>query len=390
LAVGVSSRAGGAHILRGALIAAAVLWAGSAPARADDQQEYKAVGIAQTQTDTESSAAEPADPADLSAPAGSSISPVTIETIELSDKKDKTKVVTWLGLAVEESSEALSAQLGLKSGEGLTVTMIAADSPAAKAEFHKNDVLVELDGQMLVHPMQLRKLVQMHAEGDTVQLSFYRAGKKQTISVKLGKTTWAESSETINPGFPGFQQNFHFGLKDLDGQLRSLPGQLAGVSQSLAWAGLDKSKMNTEIKRTMEQTRKAIQDAVRHASSDQKSLAGVDRQLEALTRDGVDVDKDATVIIRNKHNSNKVMVQTDDSGSYIIEAAEKTHLTARDKDGKLLFEGEIDTAAEREKVPKEVWEKVGPMFKQINAPEDGKPKAERKIKQKYELLKQKV
>jgi len=372
------------------IIAAAVLWVASVPARADDQQENKVVAITTTQSGVDPSANQAVT---VAAPGGLRAHPITIETIELSDKKGKAKVVTWLGLAVEESSEALSSQLGLKPGEGLTVTLVAADSPAAKAEFHTNDVLIELDGQMLVHPMQLRKLVQMHAEGDPVQLTFYRAGKKQTISVKLGKTTWAESSETITPDFPGFQQNFQFQLKDLDGQRLGWEKQLSGMGQlgqSLARAGIDRTKMNTEIKRTMEQTRKAIQDAVRHATSDQKSLADVDRELEALTRDGVDVDKDATVIIRNKHNSNKVMVQTDDSGSYIIEAAEKTHLTARGKDGKLLFEGEIDTPAERDKVPKEVWEKVGPMFEQMTAPEGAKPKAERKLKERYELLKQRA
>ena len=369
------------------VIATAVLWTGLVPARADNQQPRHAVAVFTTDSGDDSSAA---DPVVVSAPANLSAPSVTIETVELSDKKDKGKVVTWLGLAVEESSEALSSQLGLKAGEGLTVSMIAADSPAAKADFHKNDVLVDLDGQMLVHPLQLRKLVQMHAEGDAVQVTFYRAGKKQTISVKLGKTSWADSSEPEDPFTPGSPQNFQFQLKDLDGQLRWMSGPTSMVGQSLARVGLDTGRMNTEIKRTMEQTRKAIQDSVRHATSDRKSLAVVDRQLEALAREGVDVDKDTTVIIRNKHNSNKTMVQTDDSGSYVIEAGQKTHLTARDRDGKLLFEGEIDTEAEREKVPKDVWEKVAPMFEQMTAPEGLKPKAERKLKDRYELLKQKV
>jgi hypothetical protein len=356
------------------IIASAVFWVGLAPAQADNQQQNQSVAVSTTQTSDDSSSAV------------SSAPPVTIETVELTSKKDKAKVVTWLGLAVEESSEALSSQLGLKSGEGLIVSLVAADSPAAKAEFHKNDVLVELDGQMLVHPLQLRKLVQMHAEGDTVSLTFYRSGKKQNISVKLGKTSWAESSEPEDPFSPE-RQNFQFQFNNLDG-LHWLTGPSSMVGQSLARVGLDKAKMNTEIKRTMEQTRKAIQDSVRHASSDQRSLAGLDRELAALAREGVDMDKDTTVVISNKHNSNKTMVQTDDSGSYVIEANEKTHLTARDKDGKLLFEGEIDTEAEREKVPKVVWEKVAPMFEQITAPNGIKPKTEGKSKGNSQFLKQ--
>jgi S1-C subfamily serine protease len=36
---------------------------------------------------------------------------------------------------------------------------VAPDSPAAKAGLEKNDVLAELEGQLLVVPAQLRKLV---------------------------------------------------------------------------------------------------------------------------------------------------------------------------------------------------------------------------------------
>jgi hypothetical protein len=172
------------------------------------------------------------------------------------------------------------------------------------------------------------------------------------------------------------------------GQLHTLKGQLPELGEEMAHAGLDKDKFDLEIKRTMEQTRKAIQDAVQHATSDHRSLRTLDRQLETLAREGVDVDKDATVIIRNKHNSNKTMVQTDDSGSYVIEAGAKTHLIVHDKEGKLLFDGEIDTPAEREKVPKEVWEKVAPMLDQMNGPKDGKSKTEGKLRKKTGLMKQ--
>jgi hypothetical protein len=296
---------------------------------------------------------------------------IVIQTVEPDGKNKRGKEVSWLGLAVEEASEALSSQLGLKPGEGLTVTLLAAGSPAAKADFHKNDVLVEFDGQMLVHPIQLRKLVRMHAEGDTVKLTFYRGGKKQTASVKLVKTILETANDTEATPMPGDLQNLQL-------QFKNLSGDLNGMSESLERVGLDKAKVNSEVRRTMEQTRRAIQDAVRRASSDRRSLTSMDRQLEALARDGVDVNKEATVIVRNKRNSSRTIVETDDNGTYIIEAGAKTHLTARDKHGKLLFEGEIDTPAEQEKVPKEVWEKAKPMFDQIAPPIDNEPKGEGK------------
>jgi len=367
-----------------AFFASTVLLAGFAT-RADDQQERKVVVTTQTQSAGDASAAPSTE---------QRLNRIIIQDYEPDGKKKQAKESAWLGLAVEESSEALSSQLGLKPGEGLTVNFVAADSPAAKADFHKNDVLVELDGQMLVHPMQLRKLVQMHAVGETVKLTFFRGGKKQTASVTLGKTTWDEASDMEKKPASDPYQN----LQNLEFQLNGMNGQLRGMGESLARAGLDKARMNMEFKRTMEQTRKAIQDSMRQASNTaghaSNNLAAVDRQLEALAGAGVDVDKDATVIVRNKSNTGSTVVQTDESGTYILTqqtGGVKTdesgtyilaqngaikHLTARDNEGKVLFDGPVDTPAEQEKVPREVWEKAKPMFDRMAAPVAGQAMAQ--------------
>ncbi|PYI87088.1 MAG: hypothetical protein DME26_07290 [Verrucomicrobia bacterium] len=106
---------------------------------------------------------------------------VTDEDEDARPAKDRT----WLGVGVEEASEALMDQLGLDAGVGLVVTQVSADSPAAKAGLKKNDLLVELAGQSLVHPAQLRKLVQARKPGDEVKLVLYRGGKKHTESATL-------------------------------------------------------------------------------------------------------------------------------------------------------------------------------------------------------------
>ena len=79
----------------------------------------------------------------------------------------------------------------------------------------------------------------------------------------------------------------------------------------------------------------------------------------------MDVDKDATVVIRNDRQSVKTIVKTDDNGSYVIVANPKKHLTVHDKDGKLLFDGDIETSEQQTKVPKEIWKAVSPMLEQM-------------------------
>jgi membrane-associated protease RseP (regulator of RpoE activity) len=125
---------------------------------------------------------------------------IIIRATEPESKQQAAKELTWLGVSVEEVSEALADQLGLKYGEGLVVNHVSTDSPAAKVELRKNDVLVKFGGQILVDPSQLRKLVQMHPDGDSVKVTFYLGGKKQSVMAKLGKKTWNETSLNVDEG----------------------------------------------------------------------------------------------------------------------------------------------------------------------------------------------
>jgi membrane-associated protease RseP (regulator of RpoE activity) len=292
---------------------------------------------------------------------------VFIKTVEPdgSARKHK-KEVAWLGVATEEASEAIASQLGLKAGEGLTVSFVSPDSPAAKAGLKKNDVLLELDDQLLVHPAQFRKLIQMRKEGDTVKITFFRAAKKQSLSATLGKTMAA-----------GFGD-----LRALELDLRNLPvgeavkDQMKAVQQALAQAGVDKQTLRVEIQRNMEQVRKTLQDVLRQATNAHRTFGPAAREFQELARRGLDVEKDATVIVKSKRDSVKTVVKTDDTGTYVIVASPKKRLTAHDKDGKLLFDGEIETSEQQSNVPEDVWKKAQPMVEQLNGDKIDKPDAE--------------
>jgi hypothetical protein len=245
----------------------------------------------------------------------------------------------------------------------------------------KNDVLVEFEGQMLVDPIQLRKLVQMHPDGDSVKVTFFRSGKKQSVTAKLVKKTWNETSlgeGSLQDGARKLQFQLH-GLNGRDG----LDEHMNALAQSLARAGVDKEKMNIEIERTVEQTRKAIQDAMRHSQNGQdrhKSLELLNKELTELAGGGVGLGKDATIIVKSDGKSAKTIVKTDESGSYVIIADPDKHLTAHDKDGKLLFDGAIESPEQQQKVPKEVWEKIKPLLEQMDKGKmgDEKPALEKK------------
>jgi PDZ domain-containing protein len=281
------------------------------------------------------------------------------------------KEVTWLGLSTEEPSDALASQLGLQSGEGVLVTYVATNSPAARAGMQKNDLLVEMDGQKLVLPAQLRKLVQMRKEGDKAGLTYYRGGKKQNTSATLGKKKAGLGLFGDFGNLDGLKQ-LHFQLKDLS----SMNEDMKELRESLARAGVDQENIQAEVRRGVDQARKAVAEAMAQVHENRHGSHPTARALEELARSGVDVDKDATVTIQSRKDSVRTIVKTDETGTCVIVANPKKRLTAHDKAGKLVFDGEIETNKQQEKVPRDVWKKVQPMIEQLNRTKDDRPGAE--------------
>ena len=323
-------------------------------ADAADQTSHSSSATVTVSTSGGSGAAKAGD-------AVSSEKRIVIRSIEPTDEDDGAarEDRPWLGVSIEEASEALAAQLGLRPGAGLVVTYVAADSPAAKAGLQKNDVLVELEGQLLVHPAQLRKLVQARRDGDTLELMYYRAGKKETASATVAKApAGANLLEDAGPWKESLRVYRNLLPPDV---ARDLPKTLR---ESLGHLKLDQFKVQEEVRRSLEQARKAYQEALRSSSN---ALAGpVAKVLKDLYRSRVDVDKNATVTVRNTGQKVKTMVKADDSGTIVIVCNPKPRLTAHNKEGKLLFDGEVDTPEQRAKVPPELWEKVEPLLDKVD------------------------
>ncbi|HEV2207923.1 MAG TPA: PDZ domain-containing protein [Verrucomicrobiae bacterium] len=311
----------------------------------------------------------PAAPAEASANAAAAQqNQVVIERIEPDSNRSARPDEAWLGLGTEEASEALSVQLGLKPGEGLVVAFVAPDSPAAKAGFQKNDVVVSLDGQMLVLPAQFRKLVQMHRPGEQVTLEYIRAGKQAKADATLGKTS--DRGPGGEPGWPGQLRELKENLDELNGRTReNLHQEMRALHDSLSKAGVDREQVRIEIRRSLEEARRAAETALRQASNQLRTVSDDLKPLEQMAHGGVDLDNKSTVVIRRDDHSVQTQVKTDESGTYVIVANPKMRLTAHDADGKLLFDGPIDTSQEQAKVPKDVWHKVQPMLEQMNKPQ---------------------
>jgi hypothetical protein len=287
--------------------------------------------------------------------------PIVIQKVEPAEAYNITGLgfnrekSSWLGVAVDEAPEVLSAQLGLDPGVWLVVKFVETNSPAADVGLQKNDVLVEFNGQPLVHPAQLRKLVRVRKDGDTVKLVYYRGGKKENVSAKLA---------TKADGF-GWSGDGIYGLTDAAAE--DFNRGAITLRNSLSNVHIDQDKVQDEVRRSTEAARRAIEDAMRQTS---KASASLGPMLQQLQSNLITVDNDASITVRDASKSAKSLVKADDSGTIVIVKNPKLHLTIHDQDGKLLFDGEIETDEQRAEVPRDLWKKVEPLVKKMSEKSD--------------------
>ncbi|HET9177597.1 MAG TPA: PDZ domain-containing protein [Terriglobia bacterium] len=110
---------------------------------------------------------------------------------------------SWLGLVVTDTNEATAKELKLPHITGAIVISVIAGSPAEKAGFQKNDVIMEFDGQRVRSAAQLQRLIEETPPDRTVSVQISRQGKLQTLEVKIGARGPSALLET--PEIPEFK-----------------------------------------------------------------------------------------------------------------------------------------------------------------------------------------
>lgn len=99
----------------------------------------------------------------------------------------------FLGIGMRSLNEVSSyhweqtLKLPAKVKSGVVVMSVNPVSPAGQAGLKEMDVITEFDGKELKDIIDLRKQLYKKAVGESVELVFYREGKKQSVKLKLGE-----------------------------------------------------------------------------------------------------------------------------------------------------------------------------------------------------------
>lgn len=122
---------------------------------------------------------------------------------------------SWLGVELHEVTSDTAKELKLPAERGVVLSSIVPDSPAAKAGLKENDVVTEINGQSVEGAAQFRRMIREIPAGRAAQITVWRDGRAQTISVTLGKAEERRNSfKLFTPG-EGTPGNFAFTMPEI-------------------------------------------------------------------------------------------------------------------------------------------------------------------------------
>ncbi len=78
-------------------------------------------------------------------------------------------------------------QYGVVADEGALVNEVEANSAASRAGFEPGDVIVEIDGQPVLDSQTVGAIVREREPGDEVEIVYERRGRRETVTVTLGR-----------------------------------------------------------------------------------------------------------------------------------------------------------------------------------------------------------
>jgi serine protease Do len=89
----------------------------------------------------------------------------------------------YLGVAIGEVSRELADQFGVHRGEGVLVSEVFPNSPAAAAGFHEGDIVTKFGDKKVHSPRELQELVERVPLDTKEHVEVIRDGKTLTLSV---------------------------------------------------------------------------------------------------------------------------------------------------------------------------------------------------------------
>jgi len=93
----------------------------------------------------------------------------------------------WLGVVIQDVTPQMADMFGLKKAQGVIISDVQEDSPAAKGGIKRGDVVLSYNGRHVKNMTEFRQMVSSTKPGTKVDIVVLRDGKEKKLKVKIGE-----------------------------------------------------------------------------------------------------------------------------------------------------------------------------------------------------------
>ncbi len=179
---------------------------------------------------------------------GKGISPLILREFASGDRG-------YLGVKLQDLNEQLGEYFGVADGEGVLISEVIEDSPAAEAGLKAGDVVIKLDDKPIADTPEIYEFMAERKKGDEVTVTVLREKRERNVTVTVGEApdelAWldVEHGDVFLPRWKQLDQlrdlhgtfpeikEFHFRsdeeLKELKEELEELRQELKDLKQEM-------------------------------------------------------------------------------------------------------------------------------------------------------------
>ena len=126
----------------------------------------------------------------------------------------------WLGIGIQELTDELAAQFGVKPDDGVLVGNVMKDSPAEKAGLKTGDVILQFNAAKIANVRQLQREVAQSPINAPATLKVLREKQSLTLTVVLGEQPSEPAAVATGSAPAETADRFGFSVQDLTPELR--------------------------------------------------------------------------------------------------------------------------------------------------------------------------
>ncbi|HOA62190.1 MAG: PDZ domain-containing protein [Verrucomicrobia bacterium] len=246
------------------------------------------------------------------------------------------KPSAYLGVELGYVISPLATQLGLEDESGALVNMVVDESPAARAGLKRHDIIVKLDGKKVRDPADLSARIDKHKKGDKITLTVIRGGKPIEITATLSEKAATDPAR-------------------LQKLLREYYPIVPGIR--MLRTGPDRNEIVVRLDSENDGNAYHVERRIVVDPANARATAE-----SAIVKPGHSTTSQVSV-------EQKVIVMKTDGGmSTVLEEKDgHRHVTVKDAEGKVVFDGPVNSDGDRQRLPTEAREQLDRIEQSLKA-----------------------